>query len=792
MLNRRLSILLMSLFILVGCKQYNIESTDPKPEAGYNTPRDKSNALNPKGNEGNEVVLVSGGNTEYVILVPDQPSGQETKAAEELAKWLAVMSDTQIPIIGESRFKKGQLVLSIGKTRLYQQAVGKSTQSLGEEGYAIHQNGESLFFVGGSRRGPINAVIAFLEEDLGCRWYTRDESSYRIPHREEVRLNPVLREEKPAFEVRELMFWDAFDEHWGLYNRMNATRSHKTSMREEWGGYTDYPRGWSEHTFRKLIPAEQFEAHPEYFSQRKGNGKSKRTQEQLCVTNTDGKRIAIERALRAFAKPKFELLSISQNDGRFNYCRCQSCQTSIEKYGVSGTYLNFVNDIAREIEKEYPGKMVSTLAYYHTFEPPTVRPRGNVLIELCTNDHWPRRYEPVRNNQDFVKVLNGWQALDARVHIWDYPAIYSHYLLPFPTIDVFTDNLRFYHESGVGGVLFQGTYQTNAKGAMQNALKSWVWSKLMWNPRLDAEALVEDFIRGYFGLLAGDITEIHNRTYEYVRQGAEKMSPNNPPLPATIYQEFGEVFARMYAKSGNNPELDEKIERFELPYLYFRLRQGSLEASDLDRYEEDLGRFERLCRKHEITVLNERNPGTSLQDFLLNCRLKVNKVEAYEEYSSDAVIIDESNLRLSRSRKLDVPPVSISPHPQGRNGYCIQINALDKRRSVLLSRINKNILNEGDQYRIQLKYAYKSGARFQTRKSGEQYPSLRLKLKGIRKGPNSFSFNLFCEPKRKRELFETIELGDFTFKGTGDLYLEVLDPELLNQLWIDQIVFSRI
>ena len=42
---------------------------------------------------------------------------------------------------------------------------------MGEEGYAIVQQGQRLFLIGGARRGPLNAVYCLLEEDLCCRWY---------------------------------------------------------------------------------------------------------------------------------------------------------------------------------------------------------------------------------------------------------------------------------------------------------------------------------------------------------------------------------------------------------------------------------------------------------------------------------------------------------------------------------------------------------------------------------------------------------------------------------------------
>ena len=53
-------------------------------------------------------------------------------------------------------------------------------EDLDDEGYAIAVKGGRLFLFGGKKRGPLYAAIAFMEEDLGLRWYSPEVSRVQI------------------------------------------------------------------------------------------------------------------------------------------------------------------------------------------------------------------------------------------------------------------------------------------------------------------------------------------------------------------------------------------------------------------------------------------------------------------------------------------------------------------------------------------------------------------------------------------------------------------------------------
>ena len=83
-----------------------------------------------------------------------------------------------------------------------------------------------------------------------------------------------------------------------------------------------------------------------------------------------------------------------------------------------------------------------------------------------------------------------------RIYIWDYNVNFSHYLAPMPNLDVIAANIRFWVTNHVEGVDDAGRLSGAGR---RDELKSWVASKLLWDPSRDEKALTQDFIWGHYG-----------------------------------------------------------------------------------------------------------------------------------------------------------------------------------------------------------------------------------------------------------------------------------------------------
>lgn len=558
------------------------------------------NSLKPVGKAGPLLTLTCEGKTEYRIVIPAKPTTQDQKAADDLAYWLKEMTGATFAIVDDSS-KPQQEEINIGRTnRLDTANISAAKEDLGEEGYAIAAKDGKLFLLGGSKRGAINAVYALLEEDLGCRWYAGRSS--RIPHMATLEFNPVIRSYTPALKYRDPYYYVAFDGLWSLRNRTNA---HLANVPEEWGGHKDY--ALFVHSVSFLVPpGRYFKDHPEYFEL---NAEGKRNELQVCPTNEGAIKEATKNAL-AYLKenPNAEYIDVSKGDGGGS-CQCPTCKKLNEDEGTeAASFLYFVNGVAEGIEKEYPNVLVETLAYLETKNPPkTMKPRRNVCIRVCTDrgSMWPHPFQFVRGNEDFRNALLGWRKISEHVDIWDYATNFAHWLAPNPNMDVLADNIRFFAESGVDGVMEQAGNQ--CPGTERDLMRAWVLAKLMWDPSRDQWELTQDFIWGYFGQAAPAITEYNALLNEIAR---DKKSLNNPiyrnmfPMDSPfLSKEFIDKATAIYDQAESLAENDEilrRVERDRIPIMYVQLERG---FDFVDEYGVLLERFENIARREGVNLV---------------------------------------------------------------------------------------------------------------------------------------------------------------------------------------------
>ena len=243
------------------------------------------------------------------------------------------------------------------------------------------------------------------------------------------------------------------------------------------------------HTFDDLIPPEKyFNEHPEYFSLNNGVRSSKT---QLCLSNPNVLDLVILHLKELISKnPLANHWSISQND-TYGPCECSGCENIDNQYGgvPSGSIIHFVNQVA----ERFPNKVISTLAYQYSRKAPEgIKPAENVNIVLCTielNRSRPIRTDP--SSRGFVNDISNWKKLTNNILIWDYIVQFRNYLDPFPNLHVLQPNIQFFSDSGVQMMFEQGS---NRSLSEFHELRSYIMAKLLWNPAVDVDAIMNDFL----------------------------------------------------------------------------------------------------------------------------------------------------------------------------------------------------------------------------------------------------------------------------------------------------------
>jgi hypothetical protein len=530
-----------------------------------------------------EEVLLAEHGTVFLPVWTAETEGAASLAARELARFLSEMTGVAYPLLSGGPAPSNRITVAV------------SGDSLGKEGFAIRAVPGNIRVEGGLPRGLLYGVYDFLER-LGCRWWSAGES--HIPKRGRLSVPAMDIRETPRLEYRDINGAGSTDAYFALRNKYNGQCSEITP--ELGGKITYYP---FVHTFDTLIPPEKyFDSHPEYFSLVDGKRLKERT--QLCLTNPDVKRLALE-AVETWIRehPEATIFSVSQNDWH-NACDCGECRKIDEAEGSrAGTLIHFVNYIAEAVEKNHPHVVIDTLAYQYTRTPPKhVRPRHNVCVRLCSIEC--SFFHPLRggrdvhtedNRESFQKNLEEWAKVSDRLYIWDYVVHFGHYLLPWPNFRVLADNIRFFIENNVKGV-FEEAAVTEFGGTEFLELRAWVLGKLLWNPYQDTDRLVNEFLTGYYRSAADPIREYFRLIHEHVagnpdrRLGIWQIPPDDYLSPEVVETSLA-LFDRALVLADDD-EILRRVRIAQLPIRYWVLYKMPPDKPErpslVDRFFTDL------------------------------------------------------------------------------------------------------------------------------------------------------------------------------------------------------------
>lgn len=555
------------------------------------------------------IVIAKKGQARAGIVVAADAGQTEKWAADELSFFLSFVTGGRFPVGSDPSSFRSRLLVGEGAVRLA--APGFDAQTLEPEEVLVKTRGRDLLLAGGSPRGTLYAVYTFLEDVVGCRWWTR--TAQHIPRRRSLTIPPLSIRYAPPLEYREPFWFVAFDPVWAARNRANGTRAGGDDIR---GGRHVY-EGFV-HTFYSLIPPEKyFDAHPEWFSEIDGKRTFKNA--QLCLTNEEMRQELVGNLKQRLCdNPAASIASVSQNDW-YNNCTCPRCRAVDEEEGSpSGSLLRFVNAVAEEIETEFPRLTIDTLAYQYTRKPPRLtRPRPNVIVRLCSIEcSFSVPIEHPRN-KPFLDDLEGWSEIAGRLFVWDYTTDFSNYIQPHPNYGVLGPNIRLFVKNNVRGVFEQGAYQS--WGSEMAELRAWMLAKLLWNPALDPDRLREDFLKGYYGPAAGPISAYLSLLERAVGASGDHLGCFSPPdarflLPGTMVEAWG-ILKQAEDKVRKNAHLFRRVKRAQMPVVYVALTRWDdfrKEAQALglawpwpESREELLSRFLETARSEGVTMISE-------------------------------------------------------------------------------------------------------------------------------------------------------------------------------------------
>ncbi len=562
------------------------------------------------------IELVVNGRSSYKIFVDSSASATDLKAARKLRHYIKEISGAEIPIIVYNKEPFGSAIWIGSRYHAENFPLRVDWDRLGEDGFTIKTAGNNLIIAGGSEKGSLYGVYTFLEDYLVCRKYSSQVTI--IPRKETIRLQKIKKTQIPIIEYREIHMPDAMDSSYAEWHKLDS----RWERIKKWGMWV--------HTFDDLVPPDKyFKTHPEYFSMING---SRVPSYQLCLSNPDVLEIVVKTLKRMIKeKPEALIWSVSQND-TYGPCQCDSCLALDRKYGgPSGTMIYFVNRVA----EQFPDKIISTLAYQYTRSAPRgIRPRENVNIVLCSiecNRSRPISKDPL--SRSFCKDIKGWAGLTNNILIWDYVVQFRSLVSPFPNLMVLKPNIKFFVKNNARMIFEQGSGFTRSEF---HELRTYLIAKLLWNPDLNVDRLIEDFLNGFYGDAAPYIKKYIELMHRGLKRSGKPLLIYGSPwkgmdgyLSPELMDNYSALFDKAEAAVSNKPELLKRVRTARLPLEYAILEQakryGMGERGLFYKSENEgwkvkpemkarLNRFVSMCKERGFTLIEEH--GYTPDDYL--------------------------------------------------------------------------------------------------------------------------------------------------------------------------------
>lgn len=502
----------------------------------------------------------------HVVVVPE--TGVEKQAADVFAATWQACTGEEVSVSAEPA---GAVDVWIGADHLPATLrEGLNLDALGFDGVRIKSlvdgNQRALVLAGTKGSGTLYAVYEFFEQAFGVRWLTAE---VRDVPAAPAAIPALDYTHTPPFRHRDMI----------LETKYDALRLNSPFV---WGNGI--------HSFYHLLPPDEyFEEHPEYYSEIDGKriaarglpwrspmeaGNHPEHFGQLCMSSPEVAEVIARRIEELIAKnPDANLFSVSQNDWG-NNCQCAECKALDEAEGSPiGSVLTGVNRIAELVETRHPDVFIHTFAYTYTRKAPkTIRPRHNVIVQLCTFEcDFAQPFEqpgsPV--NHLFYKDLQEWAALTDKLIVWDYPINYWRFRMPHPMFQVYAPNIRAFAANHVIGVFEQMYLETEVDFGH---LKAYMLARLMWDPARDALAVRDEFLDRYYGPAAAHMKAFIAQSEEALRVADVELGlyDRAPWIDGAFIEEAERTFQEALALTVDT----SYYERVELARL--QLEQASL------------------------------------------------------------------------------------------------------------------------------------------------------------------------------------------------------------------------
>jgi len=472
---------------------------------------------------GGQLRLASDGATAYAVVKPEKPTAADDYAVSALTNFLFQKTGAIFPVVSPDQVSLTNKYVFVGLNAPVLKIAGKDPLApLKDQEYVARSAGADIFLYGKGMHGNLYAVVDFMENTLGRRWYTgrqivetqqwKREPGWPVFAAERNQaVKPFNRKGSFSFAYRQPSGRGMFDFH--LQNGMNIIGD-KDHPAEDYSlkvmpvgchslfGYippSQKEQPWAS-TYGWIEKKDYFATNPGFFTM---NAAGQRVVDQLCFSNPDLRKEFAKnvmehiRLLKADGKSRL-LLDVSAMDNTGELCFCPGCQELKKKYQtLGGPIFDYLFELCAVVKEKHPDTMIHTLAYRlsQTQKPP-VMPAGavfpdNLVVQFANvQDNADVDWNNPINRSSYDDLL-AWGKLTKHLWTWYYPFN--------GMIDRMVTDIRLMKKAGVEGVFLEFSGE-NYNGAINfTELQIYIYNKLLQDVDRDVSALIREFTDYQYG-----------------------------------------------------------------------------------------------------------------------------------------------------------------------------------------------------------------------------------------------------------------------------------------------------
>jgi|GEM_PF-1728430 len=466
------------------------------------------------------ITVASSGKSSYAILISPHAGEVETFAAQELRKYLQLMTGAKLPI----STTRTNHYIAVGKTDASRDIEVPSRYE-GDDAFRMVTRNANLILKGATARGSLYAVYTFLEKH-GCWWFAPATAAFNghselVPRHTELAVAPLDVTSQPAMKYR---IQDA-DQGRGLKspgdwlalidwmgkNRFNTLAmfidkyeaNRETIDRELARRGMQAEVGKHPVTFYFLPPERYFQSHPDWYGMVNGQRATHAGRRPVMFETANPQAVAtFEANVVAYLKkrPEIRVFQLWPPDG----CIWSESPEARALGSPSERMRLLVGSLSRAFDAAGLKPRVEFLAYQGYTQPPkNMNFPKETIVDFCPirrTYEFPLDDAAVPENRKLNADLRGWLArFPGQVREYSYYARYRWCSLPVVLPTEIGQDMKYWRRIGeVGASIY--SEPGNWLALEVNHL---AFARALWEKDFDAEGWYRRYLRARFGNAAG-------------------------------------------------------------------------------------------------------------------------------------------------------------------------------------------------------------------------------------------------------------------------------------------------